>query len=106
MGKNDITGDSLTSKVPNKAYDDGWDRIFGKKKKDGAVAQLGERVPCTDEVAGSTPVSSTIPDSEFAHPAYTRYPHLKNQKMKQKAMTELNYDGNEDRGRYGEDESK
>lgn len=26
-------------------------------------------------------------------------------KMKQKAMTELNYDGNETRGRYGEDES-
>lgn len=28
------------------------------------------------------------------------------QKMKQKSMTELNYDGNEDRGRYGEDESR
>ncbi len=27
------------------------------------------------------------------------------QKMKQKAMTELNYDGNESRGRYGEDEN-
>tara|TARA_Y100001937_G_scaffold128611_1_gene206197 strand:+ start:4492 stop:4746 length:255 start_codon:yes stop_codon:yes gene_type:complete len=27
------------------------------------------------------------------------------QKMKQKAMTELNYDGNETRGRYGEDEN-
>ena len=27
------------------------------------------------------------------------------QRMKQKSMTELNYDGNEDRGRYGEDES-
>ncbi len=26
-------------------------------------------------------------------------------KMKQKSMTELNYDGNETRGRYGEDES-
>ena len=85
MAKNDITGDSLTSKAPNKAYDDGWDRIFGEKKKD------------KDKL--------TSEDSEFAHPAYTRYPHLKNQKMKQKAMTELNYDGNEDRGRYGEDES-
>ena len=29
----------------------------------------------------------------------------KNQKTKQKAVTELNWDGNEDRGRYGEDES-
>ena len=28
------------------------------------------------------------------------------QKMKQKSMTELNYDGNESRGRYGEDESR
>lgn len=28
------------------------------------------------------------------------------QKMKQKSMTELNYDGNEERGRYGEDESE
>lgn len=27
------------------------------------------------------------------------------QKMKQKSMTELNFDGNETRGRYGEDES-
>ena len=26
-------------------------------------------------------------------------------KMRQKALTELNYDGNETRGRYGEDES-
>ena len=29
----------------------------------------------------------------------------KNQKTKQKSLTELNWDGNEDRGRYGEDES-
>ncbi|SVE39188.1 uncharacterized protein METZ01_LOCUS492042, partial [marine metagenome] len=27
----------------------------------GAVAHLGERIPCTDEVAGSIPVSSTTP---------------------------------------------
>ena len=40
-----------------KAYSDNWEKIFGNKR--GAVAQLGERVPCTDEVAGSTPVSST-----------------------------------------------
>ncbi len=44
-------------------YADNWDLIWGKKKS-GAVAQLGERVPCTDEVAGSTPVSSTT-DEEF-----------------------------------------
>ncbi len=28
--------------------------------KYGAVVQLGERLPCTEEVAGSSPVSSTI----------------------------------------------
>ena len=27
--------------------------------KYGAVVQLGERLPCTEEVAGSSPVSST-----------------------------------------------
>ena len=44
----------------DKAYADNWDLIWNKEKDNGAVAQLGERVPCTDEVAGSTPVSSTI----------------------------------------------
>ena len=42
------------------SYLTGWERIWGKKKE-GAVAQLGERLPCTEEVAGSTPVSSTRP---------------------------------------------
>lgn len=104
MGKNDITGDNLTSKAPNKAYDDGWDRIFGKKKTKEAHAEEfnGERA---DWYGYSDTDEESELSSEFAHPAYTRYPHLKNQKMKQKAMTELNYDGNEDRGRYGEDES-
>jgi hypothetical protein len=30
--KNDVTGDSIRSKLPSKAYSDNWDRIFGKKK--------------------------------------------------------------------------
>ena len=30
--KNDITGDSIKSKGPSTAYEDGWDRIFGKHK--------------------------------------------------------------------------
>lgn len=98
MGKNDITGDNLTSKAPNKAYDDGWDRIFGKKKKEEPKGEranwYGEAEKLSDEDA-----------SEFAHPAYTRYPHLKekNFKYKQQDHTELNGDGNRDRGRYGED---
>tara|TARA_B100001057_G_C22852227_1_gene951402 strand:+ start:843 stop:1028 length:186 start_codon:yes stop_codon:yes gene_type:complete len=54
--KNDITGDSLKSKASNKAYDKGWDRIFGKKKK---------------------PL-----DTKYAHPVYTRYPHLKDKEIK------------------------
>lgn len=29
---NDITGDSIRSKANNKAFADGWDRIFGNKK--------------------------------------------------------------------------
>ena len=52
---------SKRRKSDENKYADNWDRIFGKKKR-GAVAQLGERVPCTDEVAGSTPVSSTTED--------------------------------------------
>ena len=31
--KNDITGDSIKSKTSTKAYADGWEKIFGKKKK-------------------------------------------------------------------------
>ena len=31
--KNDITGDSLTTKASNKKYDEGWERIFGKKNR-------------------------------------------------------------------------
>lgn len=31
--KNDVTGDSLTTKAPNKKYDEGWERIFGKKNR-------------------------------------------------------------------------
>ena len=55
--KNDVTGDTLKSRVSNKNYNDGWDRIFGNKS----------------------------------------------QKEKQQDMTELNGDGNRERGRYGED---
>ena len=32
--RNDITGDELRSKTNTKAYEDNWDLIFGKKKKD------------------------------------------------------------------------
>ena len=32
--KNEITGDSIQSKGPSKAYLDNYDKIFGKKNKD------------------------------------------------------------------------
>jgi len=32
MSKNDSTGDNIISKAQNKAYDDGYDRIFNKRK--------------------------------------------------------------------------
>ncbi len=48
--KNDVTGDSIQTKVTSKKYLDNYDAIFGKK----------------------------------------------NQKVKQKSMTELNWDGDED----------
>lgn len=35
--KNDITGDSIRSRLPSKSYSAGWDRIFGKKKKKQAT---------------------------------------------------------------------
>jgi len=31
--RNDITGDEIKSKSTTKAYEDNWDRIFGKKEK-------------------------------------------------------------------------
>ena len=31
--RNDITGDEIKSKASNKAYEDNYDRIFGKKKE-------------------------------------------------------------------------
>lgn len=30
--KNDVTGDSIQTKAASKAYQDNYDRIFGKKK--------------------------------------------------------------------------
>lgn len=33
MSTNDVTGDALRTRAPSKAYDDGYDRIFGKKEK-------------------------------------------------------------------------
>jgi len=53
-----------------KKFDSEWDRIFGKKKeqpKPERANWYGEADVDEDEESSS----------EFAHPAYTRYPHLK-----------------------------
>ena len=34
MGVNDVTGDRISSKKPSKKYDDGYDRIFRKKREE------------------------------------------------------------------------
>ena len=80
--KNDITGDSLTSKASTKAYDDGWDRIFGKKNDAdlGLVGDTREELPSAADDAADVM-------GKYAHPAYTRYPHLKDL---EKALDELN----------------
>lgn len=41
--KNDITGDSLTTKATSDKYRDGWDRIFGKKD-DKKPVTLGDYI--------------------------------------------------------------
>ena len=48
--KNDITGDALVTKVPSRSYDEGWERIFGKKNKDAEqTEQQGEEALIQDQ---------------------------------------------------------
>jgi hypothetical protein len=37
--QNDVTGDWLQSKPNNEMFEQGWDRIFGKKKKKEELAE-------------------------------------------------------------------
>ena len=39
-----------------------------KDKQNGAIAQLGERLPCTQEVSGSIPLSSTTTKESIEKP--------------------------------------
>lgn len=58
-----------------------------------------------NDITGDT-ISSKIKGSNKVYADnWDRIFGIKNQKTKQKSVTELNWDGNEDRGRYGEDES-
>ena len=43
--KNDITGDEIKSKASNKAYEDNYDRIFGKKKQTPLKDSLDHNPP-------------------------------------------------------------
>ena len=39
---NDITGNTIQTKGVTDAYRDGWDRIFGQKKREAALAELAQ----------------------------------------------------------------
>jgi len=42
--KNDVTGDALRTKASNKKYDEGWERIFGKKSNSDNKENMNELV--------------------------------------------------------------
>lgn len=48
VAKNDITGDSIMSKVNSDSFRDNFDRIFGKKKKEEESSPV--KVPVTNDV--------------------------------------------------------
>jgi hypothetical protein len=50
-------------------------------------------------------IQSKVSSKQYLDNYDTIFGNGKKQKVKQQSMTELNWDGNEDRGRYGEDES-
>lgn len=47
--KNDITGDEIKSKASTKAYEDNYDRIFGKKKKEKTLKDSINHKPAQDQ---------------------------------------------------------
>lgn len=55
---NDITGDSIQTKTNTDQYRDGWDRIFGKKKKpetnEVPAVDIGLVVPGQQNSQGQT----------------------------------------------------
>lgn len=54
----------------------------------GDVAQLGERLPCTEEVTGSSPVVSTIFQDITDHPRRVMSNGLKCRPLRRKAHLE------------------
>lgn len=55
---NEITGDSIQTKTNTEQYRDGWDRIFGKKKKpetnEVPAVDIGLVVPSQQNSQGQT----------------------------------------------------
>lgn len=49
--RNDVTGDELKSRGNTEAYQNGYDRIWGKKKHDEQA--VGQGVPGSQEVGGT-----------------------------------------------------
>jgi hypothetical protein len=60
MSKNDVTGDRLVSKSSTKNYDEGFDRIWGRKTEIEALKEEFER-DCCGTFHGS-PHRSTCPN--------------------------------------------
>lgn len=53
--RNDVTGDLLRSKPANDMFENGWDRIFGNKKKDTlAEYQLNKSTGEVEKVEDGT----------------------------------------------------
>lgn len=47
--KNDITGDSIISKVNSPAFESGWENIFGKKPEGAMSVSEGEKLGLSDK---------------------------------------------------------
>lgn len=85
--KNDITGDSIKSKTGDqKKYSDGWDAIFGKKDQKAKQQDMTELNGDGNRDRGRYGEDER---ERFSHPAYTRYPHLKDV---EKALDEIKDD--------------
>jgi hypothetical protein len=63
MSKNDITGDKIQTKSPSKAFDEGFDRIFGKSDNRTHEDRLEAITQLLDsEVLKSAPIiKPTVP---------------------------------------------
>ncbi len=64
MSKNDITGDEIKSKPSNDLYSQGWERIFGKKRKktqhmNGSAVDANKVEAIMDSIFGDNNATSS-----------------------------------------------